>query len=490
MPLDQLAKDFADRMNAGLKEEKRKDLATADRQVPLVEQYLLLLATEKAALKAAKETMDPNAIRQAAMKLDRVRIQLMLSRDWLRRGIAQTPENLADLQAAEQRASAPIAEIADEVAHARSQADHLARAQGGPLAQLPQATAPATPDETRKLASEVAPLGLCDDPQMHSPTSHACPLSPDQRDATREEVNLSLEAIASSWRDAAMSEQLKLRLEPLFQKSGINPLLDLLLSIATGWLTSQVGALFLKSVNNARSSLTQRYDPDLSAMTGLEGPFGGAPALGPKSGALVSGIGSNLAAKTLGVFKNPGPSDTPQVLFDEINQAAITWGHQARQETRQLPDPVLVGLAKGLQSAQFGPGYFRTRIEQLIEQFRHVDTIGAVTMKDSQPLLPIWVVSPTGGLRLALARRDTTMVPVQAHPGPSHEPEDNDRERATGQWVFDSWVDRSLYPVALAHDASPITLAAYDWRWKNAPSHATDPGDIRIAPDRKESTAP
>lgn len=490
MPLDQLAKDFADRMNAGLKEEKRKDLATADRQVPLVEQYLLLLATEKAALKAAKETMDPNAIRQAAMKLDRVRIQLMLSRDWLRRGIAQTPENLADLQAAEQRASAPIAEIADEVAHARSQADHLARAQGGPLAQLPQATAPATPDETRKLASEVAPLGLCDDPQMHSPTSHACPLSPDQRDATREVVSEHLAAIALNWRAAARDEQIRLRLEPLFRKSGINPLLDLLLSLATGWLTSQVGALFLKSVNSARNGLAMRADPELSAMTGLPGPFGGAPELGKASGALVSGIGSTLATKTLGAFKITGPTDAPQILFDEIEQAASTWGLQAKIETRQLPDPVLAGLAKGLSEANFGVAYFRERIERLIERFRHVDQVGVVTMKDTQPLQPIWVVSETGGLRLALARKDTVMVPIQSRSGPSHEPEDDQRERATGQWIFDSWVDRSLYPVALAHDASPPTLRMYDLHWKRSPAEAIDPGDVHLAPDRKEPNAP
>lgn len=185
MGLDDLVKDFADKMNTGLKEEKRKDLVTADQQLPLVEQHLRLLATERVALKGAKETMDPGAIRQAALKLDGVRIRLMLTRDWLRRGNAQAPENLAELEAAEQRASEPIEGITTEVTHAREQAEHLASVQGSPLAELPRAPTPTTPENTRKLAAEVAPLGLCDDPAMQSPSSPACPLSPEQRDATR-----------------------------------------------------------------------------------------------------------------------------------------------------------------------------------------------------------------------------------------------------------------------------------------------------------------
>ena len=311
-----------------------------------------------------------------------------------------------------------------------------------------------------------------------------------RRDATRDYVTEEIASIATNWRAAAKNEQLRVRLAPLFRKSGINPLVDLLLSVATGWLTAQVGSLFLKSVNSARNALTQRYDPELTAVTGLAGPFGGAPDLGKHSGALVSGLGSNLAAKTLGVFKTTAPTDSTETLFDEIELAATAWGQQAKLETRQLPDPVLAGLAKGLSGAHFGPAYFRNRIEGLIDQFHHVDQIGQVTMKHTQPLQPIWVVSPTGGLRLALARRDTVMGPVQSHSGPSHELEDDEQERATGQWVFDSWVDRSLYSVALAHDASPPTLPAYDWRWKAAPSHAFDPGDVRIAPDRKEPTTP
>ncbi len=490
MPLDQLVKDFADHMNAGLKEEKRKTLVTADQQLPLVAQHLLLLAVERAALKAAKETMEPSAIRQAALKLDRVRIQLMLTRDWLRRGVAQAPDNLAELQAAEQRASEPIEGITTEVAHAREQAEHLASVQGGPLAELPRAPTPATPEDTRKLASQVAPVGLCDDPAMQSPSSVACPLSPEQRDATRDYVTESIASIATNWRDAAMDEQLRVRLAPLFRKGGINPLVDLLISVATGWLTAQVGSLFLKSVNGARNALTQRYDPELTGMTGIPGPFGGAPDLGKPTGALVSGFGANLAAKTLGAFKTTEPTDSTGILFDEIRLAATAWGQQAKFETRQLPDPVLAGLAKGLSSTHFGPAYFRSRIERLVEQFHHVDQIGQVTLKDTQPLQPIWVVSPTGGLRLALARRDTVMAPTQSRSGPSHEPEDDERERATGQWNFDSWVDRSLYSVALAHDASPPTLPAYDLRWKQAPSQALDPGDVRLAPDRKEPTTP
>lgn len=490
MGIDQLVKDFADNMNAGLKEEKRKDLDNADRQVPLVEQHLLHVKVEQAALKAAKDTMDPIAIRQAAVKLDRVRIQLMLSRDWLRRGIAQAPENVAELKSAEQRANEPIESIAAEVAHARGQAERLASVQGGPLAELPSAPIPLSPEDTRKQAAEVAPLGLCDDEAMQSPTSVACPLSDEQRGATRDEVVDSITAIADSWRDAATSKEIRFNLEPLFRKSGINPLVDLLLSIATGWLTAQVGTLFLKSVNRARNALAQHYDPLLTEMTGISGPFGGAPELSKGAGALVSGLGSNLAAKTLAVFKTTAPTSSTEILFDEIKAAATAWGKEAKHETRQLPDPVLVGLAKGLSTVDFGPAYFRARIERLVENFRHVDQIGQVTIKHSQPLQPIWVVSPTGGLRLALARRDTVMAPLQPRSGPSHETEDTEHERTTGQWTFDSWVDRSLYSVALAHDASPPTLPAYDWRWKLAPSHAFDPGDVRIAPDRKEPTTP
>ena len=490
MGLDKLVKDFADNMNAGLKEEKRKALVTADQQLPLVDQHLQLLATVRVALKVAKETMDPSAIRQAAHKLDSVRIQLMLTRDWLRRGIAQAPENVAELQAAEQRASEPIEGITTEVTHAREQAEHLASVQGGSLAELPRAPTPTTPEETRKLASQVAPLGLCDDPAMQSPSSAACPLSPEQRDATRDYVTESIASIAESWRDAATSEQLRVRLEPLFKKSGINPLVDLLISVATSWLTAQVGSLFLKSVNGARNALAQRYDPELTAMTGIPEPFGGSPELGKSTGALVSGLGSNLATRTLGAFKTTAPTDSTEILFDEIKLAAVMWGQQAKLETRQLPDPVLAGLAKGLSSAHFGPAYFRSRIGRLIEQFHHVDQIGQVTTKHTQPLQPLWVVSPTGGLRLALARLDTVMVAVQVPSGPTLEREDEERERATGQWIFDSWVDRSLYSVALAHDASPPTLPAYDRRWKLAPSHAFDPGDVRLAPDHKEPTTP
>jgi len=480
--------EFAKNMSTKIQEEKRKDIDTANQNVGLVDQHLQLLSKHEAALKAAKESMDPTNIRAAAQALDSVRLRLMLTRDWLHRGIAQAPENVAELEAAEVRANEPLERIAAEVSHAREQADRLAAVQGGPLAALPQAPLPASPEETRHLAAEVAPLGLCDDPAMQSPSSFACPLSGEQRQATRDYVANAISAIAENWRDAAISEEIKLRIQPLFEKSGVNPLVDLLLSIATGWLSAQVGNLFLKSVNGARNALAQRPDPELTAMTGLPGPFGGAPELGKSSGALASGIGLNLATKTLGVFRNQAPTDTPNVLFDDIKMAATVWGQQAKLETRQLPDPVLAGLASGLSSSHFTVAYFRSRIERLVENFHHVDQIGQVSLKHTQPLQPIWVVSPTGGLRLALARRDTVMAPVGPHSGPSHEPEDSERERPTGQWIFDSWVDRTLYSVALARDASPPTIAAFDRRWKAAPSQAFDPGDIRmIGPETKET---
>ncbi|MBA3460530.1 MAG: hypothetical protein H0T46_11245 [Deltaproteobacteria bacterium] len=476
-------------MNNKIQEEKRKDVDTANQQAGVVDQHLQLLAKERAGLKAAKESMDPTLIRQATLRLDNVRIRLMLTRDWLRRGIAQAPENVAELQAAADRASEQLEPIMAEVAHAQEQAERLAEASGGSLAELARDKTPASPEETRKLASEVAPIGLCDDPAMQSPTSHACPLSSEQRDATRDVVTEEISAIADRWREAASDQQLAVRLEPLFRKSGINTLVNLLLSVATGWLTSQVGKLFLTSVNGARNALARKHDPELTAITGVPGPFGGAPPLGKPAGDLVSGFGSKLAERVLGVFKTTGPTDTPQILFDQMKEAATAWRKQARLDTRQLPDPVLAGLANGLSDHPFNAQYFRSQIDRLLERFHHVDKIGEVTMKHTQPLQPIWVVSPTGGLRLALARRHTVMAPVTAN-WTTHEPGDTERERESGQWIFDSWVDRALYSVALAHDASPPTLPMHHMAWRNPPANAFAPGDVRVGPDRKESTTP
>ncbi len=491
MALDDLLRDFAKNLNDKLQEEKRKDVSAANQHAGLVDQHLQSLAKQEAALRAAKESMNPASIREAANGLESIHVRLLMTRDWLRRGIAQAPENVAELQAAETRASEPLERIAAEVAHARGQAARLANVQGGALAELPHAPLPASPEETRKVAAEVAPLGLCDDPAMESPDSVACPLSDKQREASRDYVTESITLIADQWRDAATSEELRVRLEPLFRKSGLNPLVDLLISVATGWLAAQVGNLFLKSVNSARNALTRRGDSELTEITGLPGPFGGAPDLGKQSGAMVSGFGSSLATKALGTFKTNEPIDNTQVAFDGIKSAASAWRKQAKLETRQLPDPVLVGLAESLGSVEFGAAYFRTRIERLIERFYHIEKIGQVTLRDTQPLQPIWVLSHTRGSRLALARRDTVMVPIPAHPSSSREPGDEERERATGQWIFDSWVDRSLYSVALAHEASPPTMPEYDSRWISSPAQAVDPGDVHmLGPDRKEPNTP
>lgn len=321
------------------------------------------------------------------------------------------------------------------------------------------------------MARALAPTGLCDDPDMQGPNSHACPLEPADREAMRELTRGALGRIADNWRDAAGDEQLRVRLEPLLRTAGFDPLTSLLFSIATGWLASMFGDAMVAGVNKARNvhagkQLGRAADTIAIAPVDLGPTPATAAPLNRPASTLITGLGSKLvdAAKThLG--RRPVATDTIDVLFDGVREAAGAWRNEAARQVNQLPDPVLVALGGGLATAPFDIAYFRARISTLVDRFKQVEKIDKVTLEHVEPLHPVWVVSRTGEVLLALARRETAMVQVGG-PQTGREPNETEIERPTGRWVFDSWVDRSLWAVALTRDAKPITLTESDPRWQ------------------------
>lgn len=494
MPYEDLAAEIAKRIAETIRLDKEKDLQGANQSLPLIETHLSAVPLKLQALRAAKDTADPTNIRGAAADAERLLVMIVVARDALNLGISRSPENAEEMREAAERTKPVIRQLTDEIAKARAQAQRLAQLAGGVLEDLPQGAVPSSPSETRAMAMANAPTGLCDDPEMQDPDSQACPLEPALRETNRQLAKRALAEIAHNWRDAASDEQLRVRLEPLLQTAGFDPLTSLLFSIATGWLSSMIGDAMVGGVNKARNAYAGRQlgrSADTIAIAPIDlgpTPATAAPMNRPAT-ALITGLGSKLvdAAKTH-VGRRPAATDTTKLLFDRIREAAGAWSHEASLQVDQVPDPVLVALAGGLAAAPFNIAYFRERIATLVDRFKRVEQIDKVTLEHVEPLHPLWVVSATGGLRLALARRETTMVDIGG-PQTGREPNETEIERPTGRWIFDSWVDRSLYEVALARDAKPTTLTEVDSRWQTPPGILPNQEDVHMfKPDTRVSS--
>jgi len=473
LPADPIWNALTSSMKAPAARQRHKDLDGAQHSILLVDRLIAGIPRQRQALHAAKETLDPAAIRGTAADLERTRALLLLAHDALQRGA-----DLADAQQeaffdAQARAVEAWGPLQEEVARARGQADQLIVASSGALAQLPRSAPSTSPDETRKRAQELAPIGLCDDPTMQSPDSHACPLVIPQREALREHVATEIQRIAENWADAAHMHHLKIRLKPLLQKGGLHPLLELLINVATGWIASRIGALVVgpKSID-VPAALSQTIAVVSLPSQGTKGPDITKPLT-----AVMKGLGTKLAD----VAANGSTISRSRVetLFAGIVETATMWGATAKNEVRQLPDPALVALGEALQQAPFNVGYFASKIEQLVDGFDVVEKMGVVEIGEWQPLQAVWVVVPDGRRRLALARAATTLMENRV-PARSSEPGDEQYPQRNGKFHFHSWVDRSLTGIALSKE-TPSTLMTYnDMRWATQPVDPMKNHDVEM----------
>lgn len=457
----------------------------------LIEQRRALIPEQLRALTTAKHTAEPTAIRAAISQLELTRALLLANSAIARRAIVHAPPATGvELTTAAEAAEAAAESLLAPIEHARGQVQRLENVASGALTSLPEAQAPATPDQTRMAAREVAPLGLCDDRAMQAPDSHACPLDATQRDAVREEARRGLAQIADHWQSAAAHEHVTARLKPLLRKGGLHPLVGLLVSVAGGWLMSQVGALVGGAIGAAQDAVAARELRKLAEVT----PIGDVVASRTKElaaarsmGSMLKGVGSKLAGAAAGAGRSYGPTDNVGALFAGIQEVAAAWNRQAQADVRQLPDPALVALAQAVQTAPFTNAYFRARIEQLVERFEEVETIGRVTELGQEALRPVWVVAAAGRPRLALARNHR--VPREFRvPGGRIELGQEVALVRTGKLEFVSWVDRALTEIALTHNAAPAVLTENDSRWVTPPGEYRDDGDVKLIarPSKKD----
>ena len=461
------------------KADREAQLKSPGQVTELIRMSISELWAGQEALQAATEVADPVGMLAAIAQLRALLTNLHTCETAGAKLESTAGDAASPLRAALDLASNERNELTRLLEIRETQAKHQQALRTGKLEAIAPNHVVGTPEEVRKEANRLAPLGLCDDKSVQSPTSQICPLETQSREVLRDSVKHYLGGISAAWSTAISNEQLVRRLAPLLT-SGSNPLLQIFIDVALTWVSGGATALLGDKIYKAGAAIGGAIAP----------PIEGAAAGGKE---VAAGLASRLADFAKDKFTSSGggsAADLTKTFIESCRNSQEAWADQAYREVQQVTDPMLVALAKSAEQNPFRTAYFEHKLKQLAGGFDAVADLYKTPVGEHSERYPVWVFAPTGERRLAIVQQEVlTSTPARGTGMGSRDAISFSSEKIH----FRSWVDSTLTSSAIANasahkrEIQAMTADSSQWInnhepsvWAKAPD--SRPQDVHVAP--------